>query len=861
MPMTTPNSGVRSEAGRTPSRRSAPISTLGAVPLVGVSSSTTYMVPHHVSQHRVPHQAVVIQSIPTAALAALMSLLLVFSAVVTVLSIITLVMPNMYTVENQRPIAAPAAWVLREPGNLSRVIVVPDFVASVGIISVCYDTVCTSRQERTTRPVPQSTLQMLRRGDLLVNVTTAVLQLTAGGPLDFSIQRGVVSCESTVSASKLLRGLIIAAFCVAAAASVGISVPVVVTVQRFKTLGRIVEAVRTANFESMLITRESLSALRKAPQKEIRTVQTIILLSFLSCAAMIAAVVLFGHWENDVNHCHARNACSDITSGLREFARKILGDSFDPTTLAVSCGPAAGSVTMWSALVSSVVQLLLSLAVMAMYWCGGRRPHLHHVHDRIELMLVQESQRTAAQPALAVSPETDKTADARKRSPSRELFSPRDVPEQQRHSDALAAELSHLLSTKAQVMEDDERCARLSVVRLEYASFYALALTKRKVWRSTRVVDLHDWSLQWYFGPLLDFHVEETYYRQEIIRKWYSKVLDRCVTFSQQARNIAHDLDVSGGVVVPETLVCAFDEALSWASFYQPSRVGLPSAEPTSPLSALRGIPYFEQEWLRIIDSHSRRYDHGRTGGGREHSVEVSSDTSDDDAADSVLRRAARGGYGTPSRANQPKHRDASSTVANQSLLDGRALYPTITSPRGIVPHSWRQSDLRRSPPRWNSDAHSRRVDFKTLERDNDAVRKAYEQAILRSSSRPHFSHGFNAAADAARDFQQSVSAGELAARGASAPSGRRPHDMPVPVTAPAIVWGDAPTRSWGEGAVADRLAQLSLISSEVSQHLATSPAPTQSKPGTSPPTSAIAELSSQSDVSREEETPASPQT
>lgn len=778
------------------------------------------------------------KTVPAFILQGLTGLTMLCAVAATILAAISILVPRLYVVQSSLGVSLPPREVFADPTNTSimpnnDVVLMPDFTAYIGVTVVCYggDWSCTNRNEHTFEPVPSTTIDFVSNDWLLPNVSNAVLGLTSGGPLDASLKRGAEACDKSPGRAVNLKNLLLLALCVGAVVSFLVLIPTTILQMRLIETERVVDAVDSNNMEFLLNSANRVRIERASGSREIFWIVLPTTLSLLSCLAMIAALVLLFVLEDEL-YCEGGDMCKIVLDGLRAFVIKWSHVPVD--NYAFSCGIGAAHIAIEAGLAATLFTFLSTAGLLLLFHFGRRQRFLGIVQARIDDLTKQhaetmisvahgvpiETNAAAPSPRRPSSPVTrprspsvtsatnsaiqsQRTSPVRappppppsKRKPLRSaavMYSPRNgrsaSPDEH---DVLEGEMASIAQQRLELLVKQEAIRRGEILSTEKVGFVgSLGLIKRKAWRVERAVCLHDWCLDWYYGPLLDLLVEETFRRQELIRKWWEKLLDRCTRFPE-----------ANGEPLALKLVTV-DDAMSWASPYRlegDAPRTYPQDQPYSPVSRLRGLPYFEEQWRRIMDSPTRRFydptygvpSSARRHGGEGSSVEVSS-ASDDDSprhhSDLLMRTASPHSrvLGTP-----PRDRYS-------NLRESRELYPVLYSPRRTPNHS------DPNPP----------LDFRAITKATDDLRKAYEDAIRKSSSRPSFDRGVNASRDAALDFQHAIARSQAGLQ-ANPPTGvgvppptATSRLAPQPNT--SVHWEDKPDASWGQAAVAQRLAELS---------------------------------------------------
>ncbi|CUG87357.1 membrane-associated protein, putative [Bodo saltans] len=791
------------------------------------------------------------KTVPAFILQCLTGLSMLLCVAVTILATVSILLPRLYYVEGSRGVSLPASEIFIDPTNasvpLGDVVLMPDFNAYIGIAVVCYggDWSCTNRDDHTFSPLPSTTIGYISSDLILPNISSAVLDLTSGGPLDASLKRGAEACGKNSGRAVNLKNLLVLAVCVAAVVSFLVLIPTTVLQMRLVETERVVNAVDSVDVEFVIDKSNMVVMERATGDREIFWIVLPTLLSLLCCAAMVTAMILIVVLDSELYCDGDGDVCKVITTQLEAFVVKWSNVSVSQYHF--SCGRGASMYAIWVGLAMACCMFLSTMCLLLMFHCGKRRAFLEVVQERIKEMQHQHSviamsvahgvpivaegaaprsaaaQRPASplsrprSPSIASSngsamQDLQRTSPVRAPPPppgrkmkplrSAAAYSPRERSASQDEAGVLADELASIAQQRMDLVVKQEAIQRAEIASGEKVRFVgSFGLIKRKAWRVERAVSLHNWCLDWYYGPLLDLLVEETFRRQELIRKWLEKLLERSSRFPDDANG--------------EPFACRLtdvDEALGWASPYRLDGDGVgsthtnPQDSPYSPISRLRGLPYFEEQWRRIMDSPTRRYydpNYGaptsnagrRRGGGDGSSVEVSS-ASDDDSPrhhHDLLMRTATPGNSSRVLATPPRDRYS-------ALRESRELYPVLYSPRQIPNHEGQPSPL----------------DFRAITKATDDLRKAYEDAVRKSSSRPAFDRGVNASRDAALDFQHAIARSQagLAANppvgaGVPPPASATPRIPQPSLTAPRH-WEDKPDSSWGHAAVAQRLAELS---------------------------------------------------
>jgi hypothetical protein len=768
-------------------------------------------------------------------------LTMLFSVAATILAAVAILLPRLYYVEGSRGVSLPASAIFLDPNNASSpapvgdVLLLPDFNSYIGITVVCYggDWSCTNRDDHTFSPIPAATIRYISNNLLLPNISSAVLDLTSGGPLDASLKRGAEACGKDSERAVDLKNLLLLAVCVAAVVAFLVLIPTTILQMRLVETERVVRAVDSVDIEFVTDISNTVRMERATGEREIFWIVLPTMLSLLCCLAMIAAIVLVYALEAELFCDGDGNVCETITAQLEAFVVRWSNVSVDQYQF--TCGRGASMFALWVALGTAGGMLILTLCLLLMFYCGNRRTFLGIVQNRIKEIKQQHAmisvtvaqgvpvstedpppapvQRPLTPPRRYRSPRTGPLGSpvlgpqrispvrapppppGRRMKPLRSsaVYTPRERSASQDEAGAVEIEIASIAQQRIDLVMKQEAIQRTEIASGEKIQFAgSFGLVKRKMWRVERAVSLHNWCLDWYYGPLLDLFVEETFRRQELIRKWLEKLLDRCSRLPE---------DVNG-----EPFACRLvnvDDALSWASPYRLDGDGTrhtnPQDQPYSPISRLRGLPYFEEQWRRIMDSPTRRfYDptYGiprRRGGDAVSSVEVSS-ASDDDAPGQYHGLLVRTPGNNNNRLLATPPRDRYS-----GLRESRELYPVLYSPRQLPNHEGQPSPL----------------DFRAITKATDDLRKAYEDAVRKSSSRPAFDRGVNASRDAALDFQHAIARSQAGLNanppvGAGQPTASVTSRMPQPSPTAPVHWEDKPDASWGQAAVAQRLAELS---------------------------------------------------
>lgn len=739
------------------------------------------------------------QAVPTGVMVLFLCLSVILMAAAVALIVTTLLLPSVY--EAHSPLTGLAQI------NDTNVTIVPSFDVEVGWFEVCYDGTsnCRSRNDDSLQPLSSESIVLLVSDQYPAEVAPIVDRVIEVA-VDFSLNRGAKHCGNTKSSAQIYRGLVVAGLCLAGLCGLLGAIPGVLLINRMGQ--RKQNAAALQQTQSLRFVNDE----RRRAKSEALLLALTAVFYFAAVVGIVVAMVLFYRLEEDILRCDGSSLCDSFLDGMRPMYASSMISNYTTSAEQPTCGSGPALICFWVALLVVGLAFVALILFVIMYLFSRRRQRIYDECKQTALRLTLEQNEKDG----ALSDHED-TFQGVHEAPL--TYSPRDRSPSPSHS------LAQVLQERLQICIEEEHLRRQNLKSLEHCAMYgSVHYPHRKLWRCVRVVTLHEWCLDWFFGPILDAHLEETHYRQELMRRWFSGV---CKILSETTRKVGHAFPTPN-------LHAMYATASHYRDAPSSSRIG--------------AFADRQAEWMHIVDSPTRRssLSHPRRAPSGD-SVEISSDSSSDDGLEATATPLHHRPFYTPPPRNntsdqfrmtyeelirrattrRPFHRFQPQHAPQRSFS------PVTPRPVGLNNSTHGMSSFQQHNSSFGggggSSIRAPRYSSRTVAEEisaADETSRAYAASLYRSSQRPLYDHGYDARHDAATDFRSAMDRGRQSTPTSALMPRQQPWEQPTAFTpldtssfrSTPSNWSQPPTTiggRWGEEIVRERLSQLNRFQEE----------------------------------------------